>query len=365
MDTLMSLCCRRRANPQELEALRNQGSAQLKKRDLDGAIESFSKLLTLAPEDHGAWFSRSVAFRHKEDWESSARDAATALRLKPSDERSVYATVQALQKLGRTDEALKHCHDFLNIDPDNKPLVQMKKVLEGEANKPLDQTFLSATSSKTAAAPLAPKEELAQKYKKWKELEDSDDEREREKKAKAWKGRNPSLQERQSLEEQMIAFCRKTAEEVESSNLFPNVRKPENVKLPVDYLSPVGILTLEQLSKFNCKHTRQLVSLYGEVFDVSNRPDQYCYGGRLDYQAGTDITWLVISGQEAKKHCNRFFDIFKLEEQRCGAFMQIVCQKRVAFENEFGGQVGRLESYMDEQSLPPPPTEEIEECKQQ
>merc|ERR1719454_2255588 len=86
------------------------------------------------------------------------------------------------------------------------------------------------------------------------------------------------------------------------------------------------LMTPEELSKFDCESKRPLVSVHGDIFDVSSNLREYGSGGARCFQAGTDITWAVISGSPHKKDsCNCFYDIFKAKDKEVltGRFMRL------------------------------------------
>ena len=69
----------------------------------------------------------------------------------------------------------------------------------------------------------------------------------------------------------------------------------------------VGTIDLQQLAKYSCSNDRMLLSCYGDIFDVSSRPDLYGWGPK-SWQAGKDITWSVVTGKEKPDQCNRFWE---------------------------------------------------------
>jgi len=164
------------------------------------------------------------------------------------------------------------------------------------------------------------------------------------------------------MTEDMLEVCRNAAEA--AGAYFPAPASQRTPRLPLDHQKSVGVLTVEQLGKYSCSNERMLVSIYGDIYDVSSRPDLYGYGPKSAH-SGRDITWGVVTGEETVENCNRFYDIFKLDQDHLGRYLQIVCHRMVAFESEFGEPVGRLEPFVNEWDLPPAPKEEIEECKQQ
>lgn len=325
----------------------------------------------MKPKEAAYWLNRSIAFRQLEDWDQAERDAAQAVQLQPENDKAIYGRAFALQKLGKTAEALSACEDGLKLDLDHKPLLHLRLQLEREEKAAQEKNGKkeskdvaesegkSQQSAKATAKPLAKKHDID--YSKWAALEDSDDEDGGEEADNSQEGGEELSSEDQMVQD-MLDQCREWAKE--TSSLLGGTQPPGKVKLPADYKKKVGTLSMSQLAEFTCSNDRMLVSVYGYIFDVSARPDQYGYGPK-SYHAGKDITWGVVVGKESTENCNRFYDIFKLDSDRMGRYLQIICQRVVSFENEFGKPVGRLEPFVNEKYLPPPPTDEIEECNQQ
>jgi len=138
-----------------------------------------------------------------------------------------------------------------------------------------------------------------------------------------------------------------------------------NQKMPKDHKKRVGVITAKELAKYDASNDRKLVSLYGDIFDVSSRPDQYG-NGTYSWRSGRDITWSVITGLDNRDNCNRYYDIFKLGKEHMARFLQLLSQNLVLLEDEFGAPVGKLSEYAQDTVLPAPPTSEVpESCNQQ
>lgn len=167
--------------------------------------------------------------------------------------------------------------------------------------------------------------------------------------------------------EELKTLSRNTRAEMKRQLEGRGDQKPSNVDLPTDHKKHVGVLKAEELAKYGCTTKRILVSLYGDVFDVSDRPDLYSYG-TYSWRSGRDITWSIIADKNDKDACNRFYNLFKLDEDHMQRFLQLLCQQLVSFEDNFGPPVGRLSEYLEDTSLPAAPIHEItshQECKQQ
>merc|ERR1712154_92185 len=68
----------------------------------------------------------------------------------------------------------------------------------------------------------------------------------------------------------------------------------------------LGEISLSELNEFNWKHSRQLISVFGTIFDVTGFPDKYGEQGMYRQFAGHDITLLLGSGCLDSKYRNYF-----------------------------------------------------------
>eukprot|EP01084_Bolivina_argentea_P251291 421412_1 len=80
--------------------------------------------------------------------------------------------------------------------------------------------------------------------------------------------------------------------------------------LPTKEVKPsdmLGEIDLLELNKYDCKHaTKQLICVYGTVFDVSNEKDKYGNDGMYKNFAGHDITLTLGSGCLNDKYLDYF-----------------------------------------------------------
>lgn len=223
-------------------------------------------------------------------------------------------------------------------------------------------------------------------YSKWDNLIDSDDEKEETPKEETQKvsmvpneeayftdtaGHSLSRWSGKGLEmmDEFKALCARARNDLKyelKQELSDVASAPKPAKLPADHKQPVGIISVGQLSRYNNTNDRNLVSIYGDIFDVSSRPDLYGYG-KYAFQSGKDITWLIVVGKEDPGKCNKFYDILKLDTEKLPRFLHLICQHLVAFESDYGKPVGQLLDYRNDNALPRPPieNEDIQECKQQ
>ncbi|CAJ1412501.1 unnamed protein product [Effrenium voratum] len=176
--------------------------------------------------------------------------------------------------------------------------------------------------------------------------------------------KNFSQEQRKELKEKFLKLSRNMNKEASRAPLPEEPAAPKARSLPKDHMKPVGTISPPELAKYSCSNDRMLLSCYGDIFDVSSRPDVYGWGPK-SWQAGKDITWSVVLGQEKPDQCNRFYDMFKLDANHLSRYLTLVCNRLVALQEEFGKPVGRLDKFVHEESLPAAPHQEIEECKQQ
>jgi len=134
--------------------------------------------------------------------------------------------------------------------------------------------------------------------------------------------------------------------------------RPRGVKLPTDFKKPVGTITKETLLKeYGCESKdRMFLSVYGDLFDVSDRPDKYGKDGPYWYMTGRDITWGLVCGEDSEENMDHFYDLFKIQpKEAADKRLQGLMSWWAFYEKEYGQPVGRNESYNKEWGLGPPP----------
>lgn len=368
-----------------VEKHRRQGNAYFGAKDFANAAAEYSAALRLKGEP-ALYLNRSIALRRLLRWRESAEDAAMAARIEPKNEKAHYAHAIALQHMNNLPAALLACEAGLAARPDYNSLLELKRTV---TSRLAEQA--SAGDAKRKAAKAAPQSASVgvrkggyclDEYSKWDNFTDDEDEAEDadgtgEVDAGAGNGtsntdglwRDRTDEQRALIVEQFMQMVRESREKTHSEAGWLNfgdgsTKKITSANLPDDYRRHMGNLSVEQLGRFTCSNDRMLVSVYGDLFDVSGRSDLYGYG-KNSWQAGKDITWMVITGKEELAMCNRFYDIFKAEEKELERMMRVVCYYLVWFRDEFGEPVGRLDKFNHERDLPEPPAEEAQQCPQQ
>lgn len=138
--------------------------------------------------------------------------------------------------------------------------------------------------------------------------------------------------------------------------------KPLNVALPSNFREPVGTLTPEQLKLHDCYHERMMISIHGDIFDVSDRPDKYGEDGPYWEMSGRDITWGLVCGNDVPELYDEYYDLFKFPPEVLDRKLQGLCSWVAFFTTQYGEPVGRLSVYESEWRLPAPPHDATEEC---
>jgi len=162
----------------------------------------------------------------------------------------------------------------------------------------------------------------------------------------SWKGTDPSARERLKLRNQFL-------------DVF---REEYKVGKELSTYASSKLMTHQELSTFNCSNSRRLVSVYGEIFDVTSNTDEYGPSGSRSFEAGTDITWAVVCGVHVQEKCNCFYDMFKAkDDQMLAGRLMSLCSTIIAFQRDYGKPVGRLSEFSDERRLPAPPTASMED----
>jgi Tfp pilus assembly protein PilF len=106
------------SNPSPFSAALQRGQQQVKDNDYPGAIQSFTKAISLRPESAQAHYSRGAAYQHVELYEAAIRDYSEAIRLEPQMARAYSGTGACLVRLHRDPEALIQFQKALELKPD-------------------------------------------------------------------------------------------------------------------------------------------------------------------------------------------------------------------------------------------------------
>ncbi|XP_063312694.1 protein unc-45 homolog B [Pelobates fuscus] len=103
--------------------LKEEGNKYFQSNDYDKAIESYSKALNLIKDKKilaVLYRNRSACFLKKEIYIQAATDASKAIDLDGSDIKALYRRCQALEKLGKLDQAFKDVQRCATLEPNNR-----------------------------------------------------------------------------------------------------------------------------------------------------------------------------------------------------------------------------------------------------
>mmetsp|Transcript_65180 Transcript_65180/g.124313 ORF Transcript_65180/g.124313 Transcript_65180/m.124313 type:complete len:409 (-) Transcript_65180:48-1274(-) len=358
---------------------KEKGNQHFKRREFFSAIAAYNEAIRLSPEDGTYWLNRAIAHRQLSGWQEALSDASRAVELQPGSEKALYTKACALEKLLRVPEALEACKAGLKLNPDNKTLLQLQQSLQekqvGKTEQPRKADTSPAGKKPSAPAP-KPKRNAAGKidysvdYSKWANFEDSDEEVEQgtapppipvpepEEAEPEPTAKHFTKSARADLKAEMMKLAYKMRKDVTGELGLEQGRRSEIKELP----DPVGVITVEELANYGCSNDRRLTSLYGDVFDVSDHPDEYGSGPKA-LHPGKDVTWVVVTEKDVAENLNRFYDIFKLEHKKLQGALQVICNKLAVYQEKFGQPVGRLDVFDRESALPAPPAGEgPEQC---
>jgi len=392
--------------------LKDKGNLHFKKNDLEGALTAYTEALNIYPRDPAVWLNRSIVNRQTKKWYHSKLDAACALELQPSNVKAHYSKAFALQQLGELEEAIETCDAGLTHQPDHKALLELRTSLEKatqacagsqteaqqEAPKvPVQQDEVqesteesSAVVSTTASTAGSTEDDCQCPSAKLGSSSLKEIKEKSQKTVYEWKERNPSNFERSTYKEMMVdafrekyielrtnAERRKKNKSILQTDQYEKEQKlnlsiqgghqpmdrPEDIELPETYQQPLGVISAEELGTYNHENPerRYLLSVYGKIFDVSDRPDKYGPNGPYNSLTGKDITWGLFTGIDTEEMCNRFYDLFKAKDMGKDK-MAGICSWLAWYETEYGKPVGDVEPYTHERNLPMPPLEEVEDA---
>ncbi|XP_062317913.1 protein unc-45 homolog A [Osmerus eperlanus] len=109
-------------------SLKEEGNALFKAGDMQGALCCYSKALKLSDsqtENAVLHRNRSACYLKLEDYTKAEVDASKALNADPSDVKALFRRAQALQKLGRLDQAFMDAQRCAQLEPKNKAFQEL------------------------------------------------------------------------------------------------------------------------------------------------------------------------------------------------------------------------------------------------
>nr|XP_033778843.1 protein unc-45 homolog B [Geotrypetes seraphini] len=124
--------------------LKEEGNKFFQANDYERAIESYSKALKLISDKKiqaVLYRNRAACYLKKENYVQAATDASKAIDVDASDVKALYRRCQALEKLGKLDQAFKDVQRCATIEPKNRTFQETLRRLGIEIQKKLHAQF--------------------------------------------------------------------------------------------------------------------------------------------------------------------------------------------------------------------------------
>ncbi|NXP73124.1 UN45B protein, partial [Ramphastos sulfuratus] len=103
--------------------LKEEGNKYFQANDYEKALQSYTQALKLNKDkalQAVLYRNRAACFLKKEEYAKAASDASRAIDINSSDIKALYRRSQALEKLGKLDQAFKDAQKCATIEPRNK-----------------------------------------------------------------------------------------------------------------------------------------------------------------------------------------------------------------------------------------------------
>ncbi|KAM9319418.1 protein unc-45 homolog B [Gastrophryne carolinensis] len=124
--------------------LKDEGNKYFKENNYDQAIDCYSKALKLEKDKKVQavlYRNRSACYLKKENYVQSASDASKAIDVDASDIKALFRRCQALEKLGKLDQAFKDVQRCATLEPRNKTFMETLHRLGGNIQEKLRVQF--------------------------------------------------------------------------------------------------------------------------------------------------------------------------------------------------------------------------------
>ncbi|XP_034935323.1 protein unc-45 homolog B [Chelonus insularis] len=110
-------------SPQELK---EKGNEEFQKGNWDEALEYYTNALKLSNEENLEksifYKNRAAVYLKQKEYENAMKDCDAALKISPNDPKALFRRCQALEALGRYEEAYRDARFVINVDPNNKAI---------------------------------------------------------------------------------------------------------------------------------------------------------------------------------------------------------------------------------------------------
>ncbi|GCB67553.1 hypothetical protein scyTo_0005148 [Scyliorhinus torazame] len=115
--------------------LKENGNECFQRKDYDKAIDCYTKAIQLAKDKKVLavlYKNRAACHLKKEDYTPAASDASRAIDIDASDIKALYRRSQALEKLGKLDQAFKDVERCATVEPNNKTFQETLRRLNAD-----------------------------------------------------------------------------------------------------------------------------------------------------------------------------------------------------------------------------------------
>ncbi|KAM4826172.1 protein unc-45 homolog A [Thomomys bottae] len=131
------------------EQLRRDGNELFRCGDYEGALSAYAQALALGapPPDQAALHRNRAACHLKlEDYDKAESEASKAIEKDGGDVKALYRRSQALEKLGRLDQAVLDLQRCVSLEPKNKVFQEALRSLGGQIQEKV--RYMSSTDAK-------------------------------------------------------------------------------------------------------------------------------------------------------------------------------------------------------------------------
>ncbi|XP_054433583.1 protein unc-45 homolog A isoform X2 [Pteronotus mesoamericanus] len=132
-----------------VEQLRKDGNELFKCGDYEGALAAYTQALGLgATAEDQAILHRNLAACHlkREDYNKAEAEASKAIEKDGGDVKALYRRSQALEKLGRLDQAVLDLQRCVSLEPKNKVFQEALRSIGGQIQEKV--RYMSSTDAK-------------------------------------------------------------------------------------------------------------------------------------------------------------------------------------------------------------------------
>uniref|UniRef100_UPI00398EB523 protein unc-45 homolog B isoform X2 n=1 Tax=Pristiophorus japonicus TaxID=55135 RepID=UPI00398EB523 len=124
--------------------LKEKGNECFQNKDYDKAIEYYTKAIQLTKEKKvlaTLYRNRAACHLKKENYVPAASDASRAIDIDASDIKALFRRSQALEKLGKLDQAFKDVQRCVTMEPNNKTFQEILRRLNSDIQDKLKIQF--------------------------------------------------------------------------------------------------------------------------------------------------------------------------------------------------------------------------------